>query len=381
MVFFLRAKSDAAEDIIAFIKKMEVLNDKKIRALRSDNGTEFKNSTLESYCTERGISQNFSAARTPEQNGVAERKNRTLIEAARTMLLEANLPKQFWAEAVNTACFTQNRSIYVKKNNKTAYEALRGRKPYIGFFHVFGCVCFILNNRDQLSKFDAKADKGIFVGYSRVSKAYRVFNKRRQTIEESIHVTFEEHSKALNPPADGASAKFDLVENTSPTDDLFVDATADDVEEDSSLFFDAREDALNDDQSNERINMLRFAGSSFPKNPSLIQEESNTISAPALSTLIENQATEVTVPAVDPITAEVNEELASPAENITRSCGPSTKWTIDHPIELVIGDPQQGVTTRSKATPNLCCYVNFLSDEEPKKVQEALKDPNWIQAM
>ena len=93
------------------------------------------------------------------------------------MLSEANLATQFWAEAVNTACFTQNRSLIIKRFKKTAYELFDGRKPSISFLHIFGCKCFILNNRDNLGKFDPKADDGIFLGYSSYSKSFRVFNK------------------------------------------------------------------------------------------------------------------------------------------------------------------------------------------------------------
>ncbi|KAI3684879.1 hypothetical protein L6452_34106 [Arctium lappa] len=192
-VFFLRYKSDTPEEIINFIKKSEVLNGQLVRSIRSDNETEFRNATLDAFLCNKGISQNFAEVRSPQQNGVVERKNRTLCEAARSMLSESNLPTYFWAEAVNTACFTQNRSIIVKRHNKTSYEVFYGRKPNIGFLHVFGCLCFILNDREQLGKFDPKADEGIFVGYSLFSKAYRVYNLRRKCIDESINVKFDDH--------------------------------------------------------------------------------------------------------------------------------------------------------------------------------------------
>ena len=126
---FLRKKSQAADEIISFINQNEVLYSLKVRQLRSDHGTEFRNSTLEDFCDSKGITQNFSAVRTPQQNGVAERRNRTLIEAGRTMVVDAGLPLSFWAEAVNTACYTQNRSIIVKRHGKTSYEMLKGRRP------------------------------------------------------------------------------------------------------------------------------------------------------------------------------------------------------------------------------------------------------------
>jgi hypothetical protein len=196
-VYFLTKKSQAAETIMSFIKKIENQNDIRVKQIRTDNGTEFKNNDLESFCDEKGISQNFSSPYTPEQNGVAERKNRTLIEATRTMLNGSALSKHFWTEAVKTACYTQNRSIIVKRHSKTPYELFKGRIPDINYFHVFGCPVFIHNHKDHLGKFDAKADDGYFLGFSLVSKAFRVFNTRRQQTEETFHVTLDETTEAF----------------------------------------------------------------------------------------------------------------------------------------------------------------------------------------
>ncbi|GKA99725.1 retrovirus-related pol polyprotein from transposon TNT 1-94 [Tanacetum coccineum] len=143
------------------------------------------------------IRMNFSSPYTPEQNGVAERKNRTLIEAARTMMNGSVLSKHFWTEAVRIACYTQNRSIIVKRHDKNPYEIFRERIPNISYFHVFGCPVFIHNHKDHLGKFDAKADDGYFLGYSFVSDAFRVFNTRRQQVEETYHVTFDESMEAI----------------------------------------------------------------------------------------------------------------------------------------------------------------------------------------
>ena len=112
---------------------------------------------------------------------------------ARTMLCKNNLPKYLWAEAVNTACYILNRALIRPILKKTPYELWHGRKPNIGYFHIFGCKCFVHNNdKNNLRKFDAKADEGIFLGYSTTSKAYRIFNKCSLVIEESIHVIFDE---------------------------------------------------------------------------------------------------------------------------------------------------------------------------------------------
>nr|KAJ0205187.1 hypothetical protein LSAT_V11C500233880 [Lactuca sativa] len=147
------------ENIIAFpISNGEEIS-LKVKQLRSDHGTEFRNSTLEEFCDNKGIGQNFSAPRTPQQNGVAKRRNRTMIEAGRTLMIHAVLPMSFWAEAVNTACFTQNRSLIHRIHKKTPYEMLKDRKPDVSYFHVFGCICYILNQRNPRSKFEPKADK------------------------------------------------------------------------------------------------------------------------------------------------------------------------------------------------------------------------------
>ncbi|GJT41281.1 putative ribonuclease H-like domain-containing protein [Tanacetum coccineum] len=124
-VFFLRTKDETSEILKNFIKEVENLVDKKVKIIRSDNGTEFKNKVMDEFCREKGIKREYSVARTPQQNGVAERKNRTLIEAARTMLADSKLPTTFWAEAVSTACYVQNRVLIVKPHNKTPYELFR----------------------------------------------------------------------------------------------------------------------------------------------------------------------------------------------------------------------------------------------------------------
>jgi hypothetical protein len=134
----------------------------------------------------------------PQQNGVVERKNRSLQEMARTMMHETNLAKYLWAEAVNTACYVQNRIFIRPILNKTAYELFKGRKPNISYFHQFGCTCYILNNKVHLNKFDAKAYKGTFIGYSERSKAYRLYISETHTVEESIHVRFDDKEPDKN---------------------------------------------------------------------------------------------------------------------------------------------------------------------------------------
>nr|GFC27477.1 hypothetical protein [Tanacetum cinerariifolium] len=170
--------------------------DYKVKIIRCDNGGEVRNKEMNDFCSQKGIKREFSNARTPQQNGVAERRNRTLIEAARTMLADAKLPVTFCAEA--------------------------GRTPAIGFLKRFGCHVMILNTLDNLGKFKAKGDEGYFIGYSMSSKAFRVFNKRTRWVEENLHVEFLEN-KAIEQGA-GPNCLFDIDSLTKSMNYVPVDA-------------------------------------------------------------------------------------------------------------------------------------------------------------
>ncbi|KAH9770027.1 Integrase catalytic domain-containing protein [Citrus sinensis] len=191
-VLFLANKDDALDAFKVFCKKIQNGKGYGIACIRSDHGGEFENYAFETFYNNLGIVHQFSSPKTPQKNGVVERKNRSIQEMARTMLNENSLPKYFWAEAINTACYVLNRVLIRPYLNKTPYELWKDRKPNIGYLKVFLCKCFILNTKDNLGKFDPKSDVGIFHGYSNSSKTYRVYNKRTLVVEESMHVTFDE---------------------------------------------------------------------------------------------------------------------------------------------------------------------------------------------
>ncbi|GKA04709.1 putative ribonuclease H-like domain-containing protein, partial [Tanacetum coccineum] len=161
-VFFLATKDETSGILKSFITGIENLVDHKVKVIRCDNGTEFKNREM----------------------------NQTLIKAARTMLADSKLPTTFWAQTVNTACYVQNRMLVVKPHNKTPYELFHGRTPTLSFMRPFGCLVIILNTIDHLGKFDGKADEGFFVGYPLNSKAFRVFKSRTRIVEENLHIRF-----------------------------------------------------------------------------------------------------------------------------------------------------------------------------------------------
>nr|GFC84903.1 integrase, catalytic region, zinc finger, CCHC-type, peptidase aspartic, catalytic [Tanacetum cinerariifolium] len=139
-----------------------------------------------------GISHETLVARSPQQNGVIERRNGTLIEAAHTMLIYAQASLFLWAEAVATACYTQNRSIIPLRHGKTPYELLHSKLPDLSFFYVFGALCYPTNDSETLGKLQPKADIRIFIGYAPTKKAFCIYNRRTRRIVETIHVNFDE---------------------------------------------------------------------------------------------------------------------------------------------------------------------------------------------
>jgi hypothetical protein len=177
-VYFFKHKYETQQIVKDFTNEVQRQYGQDILMVRSDNGTEFKNYTLNDFLSDEGIHHQYSSPYTPQQNGVAERKNRTLMDMAKTMLAEFKSLSNFWAEAINTACHVTNR-LYLRKGlNKTPYEILIGNKPNIKYFRVFGCKCFYLKKGAHLSKFDSKALEGIFVGYAAESHAFRISNVR-----------------------------------------------------------------------------------------------------------------------------------------------------------------------------------------------------------
>ncbi|GJZ57447.1 retrovirus-related pol polyprotein from transposon TNT 1-94 [Tanacetum coccineum] len=157
-VRFLRTKDEAPEAIIKCIKNIPVCLNATFHNVRIDNGTEFVNQTLREFYENVGITHQTSVARTPQQNGVVKRRNQTLVEATYTMLIFSKAPLFLWAEAINTTCYTQNRSIICRRYNKTTYELMQDKKPDLSFFLVFGALCYPTNDNDDLGKLDVKAD-------------------------------------------------------------------------------------------------------------------------------------------------------------------------------------------------------------------------------
>jgi transposase InsO family protein len=191
-VFFLQEKSQTQETLKKFLRRAQNKFGLRIKKISSDNGTEFKNSQIKGFLEEEVIKNEFSSLYTPQQNDVMERKNRTLLDMARTMLDEYKTPDQFWAEAINPACYSIKRLYHHRIIKKTSYELLTVKKPNVSYFRVFGSKCFILIKRGRNSKFVPKTVEGFLVGYDSNTRAYRVFNKFTVLVEVSCDIVFDE---------------------------------------------------------------------------------------------------------------------------------------------------------------------------------------------
>jgi len=174
-VFFLKSKSEVASKFLEYKCKVENHTGRRIKAIQSDNGKEFCNSEMDAILKNVGIHRRLTTVYTPQQNGVAERRNRTLIETARCLMIQSGLPPVFWAEAVNTANYIKNRCVTRSLNGDTPYEKWHKKKPYIGYFAIFGEKVYILNKSPDKGKLDPRGIPGIFVGYSDTSKGFKIW--------------------------------------------------------------------------------------------------------------------------------------------------------------------------------------------------------------
>jgi hypothetical protein len=203
-----------------FLRRAQNEFELKMKKIRSDNGSECKNLQVEEYLEEEGIKHEFSAPYTPQKNDVVERKNRTLIDMARTMLGEYKTPKRFWLKAVNIACHDINQRYLHRLLKKTSYELLTGNKPNVSYFRAFGSKCYILVKEGRHSKFAPKAVEGFLLGYDSNTKAYRVFNKSSGSVEVSSDIVFDETNGSPREQVDLDDTKIED-KLTSTQEDMF----------------------------------------------------------------------------------------------------------------------------------------------------------------
>ncbi|GKC72235.1 retrovirus-related pol polyprotein from transposon TNT 1-94 [Tanacetum coccineum] len=309
------------------------------------------------------------------KNGVAEKKNRTLIKAARTMLSRSVFSKQYWTEAVAIACYTQNRSTIAKRHLKTPYEVFRGRIPNIDFLHVFGCPIYIHNYKDYLGKFDEKADDNInILEYKRYPPdeyhhLYEPYQRYQVNSNAAPFIDPYERPEPVVIDSNNSSGQNDQHDQTDQS--IQNDQTDQRVQNDHPAQDD---EILNDDQS-EYSNHVGDNHISENLTITVYGQNPELLSSTAEDALVSN-----TIPILNNPFLSIP-SMASPA--------PQDKWSQDKHIELVniIGNLGAGMLTRamakelSAASAHECLFVDFLSEEEPKKVIEALMHPGWVDAM
>nr|GEX72685.1 retrovirus-related Pol polyprotein from transposon TNT 1-94 [Tanacetum cinerariifolium] len=362
---FLRSKGETPEVLIDFLRLVQRGLHAQVRIVQTDKGTEFLNQTLHAYFAS-GILHQTSVARTPEQNGVVERRNCTLVEAAQTMLSTAKVPLFFWAEAIATTCFTQNRSLVIHRREKTPYHIINDRKPSVKFFYIFGSLCYIVRDGENLDKMKEKGDACIFVGYSTQSRAYRVFNKRTRVIVETVHVNFDELPQMISdhvssdpvPKCQGMALEHDCLslgpqcqDNVTQADRQVTMSNELDL-----LFFLMFDEFLNG--SSQVMSKSSAVTTTDAHNQRQQQHttplNTQTIPDPTCQVLTQKP----TLTSTENIhQAETIEEYAQ-VENdefINIFCTP----TKDNPLEQVIGNPSQSVRTRHQLESDgeMCMFV------------------------
>ncbi|GKE08670.1 copia protein [Tanacetum coccineum] len=253
---------------------------------------------------EEGIEHQTSTPRTPEQNGVVKRRNCTLVEAARTMLLASKLPLFFWAEAIATACYTQNRSIIILTHKKMVYHIINDRKPSIKHLHIFGCTCYLTRDGENLDKMKEKGDPYILVGYSTQSKGYRVYNKRTRLIVESIHLRFDEIKEMFETSVSNDTSGLEL--------DLLFDPLYDEFFNDGTSRVNKASSPTENSIPKDTLPLTDIQPTSEPTTPINVHAEENNIGNSNVHTFNHPQDSEY-------------------------------RWTKDHPLTQVHGNPYKPV--------------------------------------
>nr|GEY94664.1 hypothetical protein [Tanacetum cinerariifolium] len=376
--FFLKSKDETSSILKKFITKIENLKDLKVKIIRCDNGGEFRNKEIKDFCSQKGIKREFSNARTPQQNGVAERRNRTLIETSRTMVL------------VN------------KSHNKTPYELFNGRSPAIGFLKPFACHVMILNTLDNLGKFEEKGDEGTIstnllgtkdatgqeVKKDTSSLRYIALpNWTHDALLEFSSSKPQDHcstevpegsrnpnptASTSNPPADQMETL--IVETPIPTVSSPVPTTySTDSQEPSS---------------NARLISKR------------VGDQEETPSLDNILSLTNRFEDILGVTTNSDESNRVEADISNIETTITASPTPTLRIHKDHPKTQIIGPVDTSIQTRNKskevgeqsfiviihqktdlALLQFCLFSCFLSQVEPKKISDALQDPSWVEAM
>nr|GEY22091.1 retrotransposon protein, putative, unclassified [Tanacetum cinerariifolium] len=286
-------------------------------------------------CSSWILHQTF-IARTPEHNSVVKRQNRTLVEAAKTMLSAAKVPLFFWAKAIATTCFTQNRSLVIPRHEKTPYHIINDRKPSVKFFHIFGSLCYIVRDGENLEKMKEKGDACIFVGYSTQSRAYRVFNKTTRVIVETIHVNFDELPQMASdhvssdpgPKCQRTTLKHDSLSPGPQCQENITQADRTVVSKSSAVT------TANAPNQRQQQNTTPLNNQKTPDPTYYAHVENNEF------------INIFCTPVQDRVKTSYRHVDSSNMHTFYKHYPSEHRWTKDHPLEQVIRNPSQSVRTR-----------------------------------
>lgn len=211
----LRTKDEAFDAMRKVLKRAEVEVSKEVKALRTDRGGEFTSKQFAEYCENRGIRHFLTAPYSPQQNGVVERRNQTVVSMARSLLKSKNMPGALWGEAVSTAIYLLNRSPTKSVQGKTPYEAWHSDKPSVNHFRTFGCVAFAKVTKPNQQKLADRSLRTVMLGYEANTKAYRVYHPGSKQVIVSRDVIFDEGkgwdwSKVLENETETAAEVFSV---------------------------------------------------------------------------------------------------------------------------------------------------------------------------
>ncbi|GJX86880.1 retrovirus-related pol polyprotein from transposon TNT 1-94 [Tanacetum coccineum] len=350
---------------------------------------------------ELAIVHNTSIARTPQQNGVVERRNHTLVEAARTMLIISKSLEFLWAKAI------ANRSIVHTRYNKTPYELIRRRKPNVQYFHVFGSLCYPTNDRDNLGKMILKADIGIFIGYSESSRGFHIYNGQSKKIMETIHVKFNELT-TMASECNNSEPEFNYVNfHDSSKDSQSVPSKTDldnlfgplyeeyyltsplEVSESSSANTLYNKDTslsssiiVEEDEAPQIVSSSAEQVVSGPNTPVLNDNADELVQ----EDVVELNRNVFYIPPQTPVfeEAESSSTYQDPSNmhEFHQTHRSADKWTKNYLIEQVIGDPSKPVMTRRRlhTDAEVCMYALTVSTTEPKNIKEVMLDASWIES-
>nr|GEW66508.1 hypothetical protein [Tanacetum cinerariifolium] len=391
---FLRSKDETLEVLNDFLRLVQRGFHAQVIIVRTDKGTEFLNKTLHAYFASEGINHQTYVARTPEQNGIAERWNHTLVEAARTMLSATKVPLFFWAEAIATTCFTQNRSLVIPRHERTPYHIINDQKSSVKLFYIFGSLCYIVRDGENLDKIKGKV--------------------------EAIHVNFDEWPQMASdhvssdpvPQCQRMTLEHDSL-SPGPQCQENVPHTAGTVtmSKELDLLFSLMFDKLLNGSTQV---VSKFSVETTADAPNQCQQQNttplNTQSTPNPTCQVPTQAPIVTsienINQAESITknAQVEDDgfiniFCTPVQDRGETsslhvnssnmhtfyqCNSSEhRWTKDHPLEQVNENPSQSVRTRRQLESDgeMYMFVLTVSRTEPKNIKEAMADSAWIESM